>query len=101
MLYVADGPQPPPPPPAKTGHCHAFTVAGGSCGGYVPMGFESRCADGLECVNTMGPMIADAPGSCTAPCPTSADGRPQDRDDWGACIDPVARATARKAMLTH
>ena len=38
------------------------------------------CEDGLECVYSMGPMIADAPGTCQTLCQTS-------RDQWGNCIE--------------
>lgn len=41
---------------------------GGTCGGFMPYGMANTCEDGLECVNTMGPMIADAPGTCQQPC---------------------------------
>lgn len=53
---------------------------GETCGGYMMNGMSNRCYDGLECVYTMGPMIADAPGTCQPICNTS-------RDDWGNCID--------------
>ena len=52
-----------------------------TCGGYVMPGYENRCMDGLECVQTMGPMIADAPGQCREPCNTN-----ERRDDYGNCI---------------
>ena len=41
---------------------------GGTCGGFMPYGMANTCEDGLECVNTMGPMVADAPGTCQQPC---------------------------------
>ena len=41
---------------------------GGTCGGFMPYGMANTCEDGLECVNTMGAMIADAPGICQQPC---------------------------------
>ena len=34
---------------------------GGTCGGFMPYGMANTCEDGLECVNTMGPRIADLP----------------------------------------
>ena len=43
---------------------------GGSCGGFRRPGFATICEDGLECVNTMGPLIADAPGTCQTLCNT-------------------------------
>ena len=52
---------------------------GQTCGGYMPYGMAGVCGDGLECVYTMGPMIADAPGTCMPVCPTS-------RDEYGNCI---------------
>jgi len=53
---------------------------GETCGGFVSPGYSHTCADGLECVNTMGPYIADAPGSCHQVCQTF-------RDTWGNCVD--------------
>jgi hypothetical protein len=53
---------------------------GGTCGGFMPYGMAGVCEDGLECVYTMGPMIADAPGICQRICQTT-------RDSWGNCID--------------
>ena len=52
---------------------------GGTCGGYMPYG-GGICDDGLECVYTMGPMVADASGTCEQICNTV-------RDTWGNCID--------------
>ena len=52
-----------------------------TCGGYVMPGYENRCMDGLECVQTMGPMVADAPGQCREPCNYD-----ENRDDYGNCI---------------
>ena len=49
-----------------------------SCGGYTPPEFQTRCLDNLECVNTMGPMIADAPGQCKVRC--------NQRDENGECL---------------
>ena len=63
--------------------CVAFSAAGENCGGYTPPNFQTRCAPGLECVNTMGPMIADAPGTCSELCEAGAA-----RDAWGNCITP-------------
>lgn len=53
---------------------------GETCGGFMPYGMASICEDGLECVYTMGHMIADAPGTCQPECLTS-------RDQWGNCIE--------------
>jgi len=53
---------------------------GEECGGYIPDGMAKQCADGLDCVNIMGPMIADAPGVCQQSCEF-------ERDSWGNCID--------------
>ena len=39
------------------------------------------CSPSLECVNTMGPMIADAPGICKPFCPNN-----ERRDEYGNCI---------------
>ena len=52
---------------------------GRSCGGFVPYGRTGICSTGLECVYTMGPYIADAPGTCQPICRTS-------RDNWGNCV---------------
>lgn len=52
-----------------------------TCGGFTLPEFQTRCLDNLECVNTMGPMIADAPGICKEPCPNHSN-----RDDYGNCI---------------
>lgn len=92
--------------------CHPYSTLGATCGGFVAPGYESRCSPELECVNTMGPMIMDAPGSCVAQCPAlrpTTLGRPtmaggmmtsvgavssistvarSQRDAWGNCIDP-------------
>jgi len=59
---------------------------GESCGGFMPYGMAHMCEEGLECVNTMGPFIADAPGSCRSLCPGNS-GSPVNRDRWGNCID--------------
>ena len=42
------------------------------CGGYMPANMIHQCLPGLECVNVMGPMIADAPGKCKRLCPTNS-----------------------------
>ena len=44
--------------------CVLYSKEGDSCGGYTLPSYESRCHPSLECANTMGPMIADAPGQC-------------------------------------
>jgi len=43
---------------------------GGTCGGFMHpgLGVATICEDGLECVNTMDPLIADAPGTCQILC---------------------------------
>jgi len=53
---------------------------GGTCGGFMPYGMAGICDDGLECVYSMGPMIADAPGNCQQICSTV-------RDNWGNCVE--------------
>lgn len=65
----------------QTSECVDKVGVNSSCGGYVMPGYENRCMDGLECVQTMGPMIADAPGQCREPCNTD-----ESRDDYGNCI---------------
>ena len=52
-----------------------------TCGGMVPPQYQTRCMDGLECVNTMVPMIADAPGSCKEPC-----NHEEVRNQHGECV---------------
>lgn len=53
---------------------------GETCGGFMYP--PQTCEDGLECVNTMGPLIADAPGSCQTLCQPNGGGRGDD----GQCI---------------
>jgi len=57
---------------------------GESCGGYTLPEYQTRCMDGLECVNTMGPMVADAPGTCSEPCSHN-----EKRDDYGKCVGKI------------
>lgn len=52
---------------------------GQMCGGMMPVNMLSSCNENLECVYTLGPMIADAPGFCRPKCPTV-------RDQWGNCV---------------
>ncbi len=52
---------------------------GESCGGYMPYGMSGVCNQDLECVYRMGPLIADAPGTCEQVCNTV-------RDSWGNCV---------------
>jgi len=59
---------------------HNVVGEGGTCGGFMPYDMVGHCSDGLECVYNMGPMIADAPGTCMQMCPTF-------RDSWGNCVD--------------
>jgi hypothetical protein len=49
--------------------------AGAQCDGFAGL----ACAAPFECVATMGPLVADAPGTCAAPCHTA-------RDAYGNCI---------------
>ena len=57
-----------------------------TCGGMVQPEFQTRCLDGLECVNTMGPMIADAPGQCKEPCNYN-----EIRNEYGICVIQESR----------
>jgi hypothetical protein len=57
-----------------------IVAEGGTCGGFMPYGRAGVCDTGLECTYTMGPMVADAPGTCLPICPTT-------RDNYGNCID--------------
>lgn len=52
---------------------------GNICGGMMPVEMVSSCDNNLECVYTLGPMLADAPGFCRPTCPTI-------RDQWGNCL---------------
>ena len=54
----------PPPAPAPS----KLSQQGEICGGFTKTPY--KCGKGLECVNTHGPMIADAPGACHAICKT-------------------------------
>tara|TARA_B100001094_G_scaffold135535_1_gene131249 strand:+ start:695 stop:2326 length:1632 start_codon:yes stop_codon:yes gene_type:complete len=60
--------------------CVRYSKEGDSCGGYTLPTYQSRCHPSFECVNTMGPMIADAPGRCMRPCDNLSV-----RDDYGNC----------------
>ena len=75
-------PPPPPtvPPPSTPPSTPSISLEGEICGGYVPQSMIHICSPGLECVYTMGPMIADAPGTCLPECLTV-------RDEWGNCVD--------------
>jgi len=64
--------------------CVSFSVEGESCGGYTLPSQQSRCSPDLECANTMGPMIADAPGQCMRPCKMGSI-----RDNYGNCLSGV------------
>ena len=57
----------------------AIVQEGNMCGGMMPVNMLSNCDQNLECVYTLGPMIADAPGFCRPSCPTV-------RDQWGNCL---------------
>ena len=74
------------PPPVggrrlQTNECIDKLGINGTCGGYTVPEFQTRCLDSLDCVNTMGPMIADAPGQCRERCHPG-----ENRDDYGNCI---------------
>lgn len=56
-----------------------IVTEGNMCGGMMPVSMTSSCDTNLECVYTLGPMIADAPGFCRPTCPTV-------RDQWGNCL---------------
>jgi len=59
-----------------------------TCGGYTLPEFQTICLDNLECVNTMGPMIADAPGQCLERCQMN-----ELRNEYGVCISPTNAIT--------
>lgn len=52
---------------------------GNICGGMMPVNMMNTCGENLDCVYTLGPMIADAPGFCRPSCQTV-------RDQWGNCL---------------
>jgi len=58
--------------------CSHIVTSGETCGGYT-FDMTGVCDDGLECVYTMGPMIADAPGTCMPICSGI-------RDQYGNCV---------------
>jgi len=60
--------------------CVPYSNEGESCGGYRLPANQMRCSPELECANTMGPMIADAPGNCMRPCKPG-----HTRDSYGNC----------------
>ena len=64
----------------STSPLHNTVGEGETCGGMMPYDMIGHCSDGLECVYNMGPMIADAPGTCMIQCSTF-------RDSWGNCVD--------------
>ena len=58
---------------------NSISLEGEICGGYMPQGMTQNCIHGLECVYTLGPMVADAPGTCQKQCKTT-------RDTYGNCV---------------
>ena len=65
--------------------CVPLSIDGESCGGYTLPSQQSRCDPSLECANTGGPMIADAPGRCMRPCDSGSS-----RDSYGDCVYDIA-----------
>ena len=61
--------------------CVNYALENDSCGGFTLANMQNICSPSLECVNTMGPMIADAPGICKPFCPNN-----ERRDEYGNCI---------------
>ena len=61
--------------------CVNYSLENDSCGGFTLPNMLNMCSPSLECVNTMGPMIADAPGICKPFCPNN-----ERRDAYGNCI---------------
>ena len=53
-----------------------LSESGEECNSYM----SRECAEGLDCINIMGPIIADSPGICRPKCEF-------ERDSWGNCID--------------
>lgn len=61
--------------------CVNYALENESCGGFILPNMLNICSPSLECVNTMGQMIADAPGICKLFCPNN-----ERRDEYGNCI---------------
>lgn len=82
-LAISPGPPVSPGPPLHPNPpLHpkpTLSKEGEICGGMLPPEMIHKCGPKLECVNTHGPMIADAPGTCHPRCPTL-------RDQWGNCV---------------
>jgi len=68
--------------------CNSYSHKGEKCGGMTAANRQTRCHPSLECVNTAGPMIADAPGRCLEHCRQKG----QHRDQYGNCIDTHCRS---------
>tara|TARA_B110000858_G_C17786739_1_gene467650 strand:- start:921 stop:1940 length:1020 start_codon:yes stop_codon:yes gene_type:complete len=66
----------------RLNQCVDFSGINERCGGFTLPEYQTRCNPSLECVNTMGPMIADAPGKCLELCKHD-----QARDGYGNCIE--------------
>jgi hypothetical protein len=66
----------------QTSTCIDKVDIGENCGGYVLPQYQNKCLDGLECINTMGPMISDSPGICKTPCSEI-----NERDNYGNCVN--------------
>ena len=58
---------------------NSISLEGETCGGYILQGITKTCINGLECVNNLGPIVADAPGTCQLRCKTT-------RDTYDNCI---------------
>ena len=61
--------------------CVNYSLENDSCGGFTLANMQNICSPSLECVNTMGPIIADAPGICKPFCSNN-----ERRDEYGNCI---------------
>ena len=60
--------------------CVPFSNEGDPCGGYTVPWAQARCLPDLECVNSVEPMVADAPGTCMIPCKPGST-----RNSYGNC----------------
>ena len=70
--------------------CKPFQQEGEWCGGFTPVWAQSKCAPGLVCTD-FPPFIADAPGTCRAPCKEDSDcGSGQYCSSSGYCRDDGA-----------
>tara|TARA_B100001123_G_C15324870_1_gene1029195 strand:- start:32 stop:1039 length:1008 start_codon:yes stop_codon:yes gene_type:complete len=66
--------------------CVDYASENDSCGGFTLPNMQNVCHPSLECVNTLGLMIADAQGICKELCKNG-----ERRDQYGNCINNDCR----------